>query len=135
MPPDMRWVTTNPKTKWLGVIALMFSLQTIGCTTAVLQAGAEDPRAFALLPVALIGDVISAAADGVSSSPAPAPVPDPALLSWEDPGDWVADCDGPTFCEAPKAFTCYGRPGECYCACEMETLVASSGRAATSSPQ
>lgn len=125
----MRRVNDN---KWLGVLALVTSLQAVGCTTAVLQAGADDPRAFALLPVAVLGDLIAAAAgDSASSSSAP-PTPDPSPASWEDPDDWVAACDGPILCEAPKSFVCYGVPGDCYCACSVNVASASGAGAMAS---
>lgn len=122
----MRWVKE-------GLVLLMWmSSSTVGCATStVMQAGADNPRAFAALPFALVGDLIAAAASGGSSASAP---PDPSLLSWEDPDDWIAECEGPSLCHAPESFVCYGEPDDCHCACSMN-VASTRGMVATASAQ
>ena len=124
----MRWVNDNSLTKGIGALVLLLGLQSVGCTPAVVQAGADDPRAFALLPVAVIGDLIASGLRGGKSSRPNTP-PDPSLASWEDPEDWVGECEGPLLCDAPRQFACYGSPGDCYCACELPLTATSASQA------
>ena len=125
----MRWVKEGL------VLSMVMSFGSVGCTQAVMQAGGDDPRAFAALPIAVIGDLIAAAASGGSSSAGSStPPPDPSLLSWEDPDDWIAECEGPSLCRAPESFVCYGEPGDCHCACSMN-VATTRGMTATTSPQ
>ncbi|HHH30545.1 MAG TPA: hypothetical protein ENK57_19690 [Polyangiaceae bacterium] len=125
----MRWVNGGL------VLLMLMSSSAVGCTQAVMQAGADDPRAFAALPFALVGDLIAAGASGDSSSGGSSSAPhDPSLLSWEDPDDWVAECTGPTICRAPESFVCYGEPGDCHCACTM-SIATTQGAAAAGSVQ
>jgi hypothetical protein len=124
----MRWVKET-------VLVILLGTQTIGCTSSVIQAGAEDPRALVLLPVAIIGDLIAHGLSGDDKASKPvSPPPDPSLATWQDPDDWLASCDGPLLCKAPRQMSCYGGPGDCFCACEME-IASTSGASATATVQ
>jgi hypothetical protein len=71
------------------------------------------------LPFAIALDTIFAAIGSAgSSSPQPGVYQAPrGNLYWNDPGDWVADCEGPLFCPEHREFVCDGGPGSCSCSC------------------
>ena len=108
------------------------ALLTTGCG-AVLEAAAANPAALVFLPVAAAAEVIGRVAKenrkpstGMVSVSVPTPANAPlAYRYWEDPNDWVAECDGPMLCSEHEHFSCTGTPGDCYCDC-VGSLVASA---------
>lgn len=104
--------------------AMMLGLGSSGCA-ALMDAAAFDPRALALLPVAAAAQVLGAAAKEnrkpsngmINVLPASAQAHPLAYRHWDDPDDWIAECDGPILCGEHEHFSCTGTPGDCFCDC------------------
>ncbi len=130
MARGMGWVTHHGRLRAAMLALGLTGLGTTGCTAAVINAGAQDPAALALLPVALIGDVIGMAlGDDGGSDPVVAAAPN--HRHWQDPDDWVGSCDGPLMCPSHKLFACSGAPGDCHCEC----VVAGTSQVGTAAAQ
>ena len=116
----MRWVTH----KGIGALAICAGLLANGCAS-VLEAAAQNPAALVFLPVAAVAEIATAASkenrkpsNGMVTMSLPNPANAPlANRYWDDPNDWVADCDGPMMCGDHEHFSCAGTPGDCYCDC------------------
>jgi len=126
----MRWVNIGRATL---VATLTLGLGSTGCTAALLQGATNEPGVLAALPFALIGDAVmyGLKAKAASGSVTIAPQSGPSLVSWRDPDDWVADCDGPTLCANYEQFECRGVPGDCSCWCVVSAPETSIAQADT----
>ncbi len=121
----MRWVTQH---RVVTGSAIALAMLTSGCA-ALAKAAAFDPAALAMVPVALAAQAITAAGreDQTPSNGMINVLPNSfgpqSSRDWDDPDDWVAECDGPMLCSEHEQFACSGVPGDCFCDCVPSTAI------------
>jgi hypothetical protein len=107
---------------WRRYVLVSALLASSGCVSSAVAGAAASTATsapvVALLPFTLTLDALLLALLGATQAPAPAPSGYGAR-GFEDPGDWVASCEGPLFCPKHRHFVCTGKRRACECHCEI----------------